>query len=150
VGERAPASRNRTLADTPLEALSTGSRPDPALYQSTIAAALEAGRPLTLVFASPGFCTNALCGPQAEQLSELRPLYEDRMAFIHVDIYENPATIRERGLDAGIRSPLLQEWGLETDEWTFVVDAQGRVAARFEGFAPREEVEAALRAVLEG
>jgi hypothetical protein len=149
VGASAPRSRNRTLADTPLEALSTGSQPDPALYQSTIASALEAGRPLVVVFASPGFCTNALCGPQVEQLSELRAAYEGRASFVHVDIYENPQTVRERGLDAAVRTPLLREWGLETDEWTFVIDRGGVVSARFEGFAPREEVEGALRAVLE-
>jgi hypothetical protein len=144
VGAPAPRSVNRTLADAPLAELSTGASPDAALYQSTIASALDAGRPLVVVFASPGFCTNALCGPQVEQLSELRAAYERRASFVHVDIYENPSVIRERGLDAGVRTPVLRDWGLETDEWTFVVDRQGKVAARFEGFAPREEVEGAL------
>ena len=150
VGDRAPRSLNRTLPEVgSLAELSTGSAPDPALYERTIAAALDAGRPLVLVFASPGFCTNALCGPQVEQLSELRRDYAGRAAFIHVDIYENPSVVRERGLDAGVRTPLLREWGLGTDEWTFVIDSAGLVAARFEGFAPRVEVEAALNSVLE-
>jgi hypothetical protein len=150
VGDRAPRSRNRTLAEVGSVAeLSTGSAPDRTLYERTIAQAIEARRPLILVFASPGFCTNALCGPQVEQLSELHRDYAGAASFIHVDIYENPAVVRERGLEAGVRTPLLQEWGLGTDEWTFVIDNDGVVAARFEGFAPRVEVEAALRAVLE-
>lgn len=149
VGESAPRSRNRTLADAKsVTDLSTGSAPDAAVYQQTIASALEERRPLVVVFASPGFCTNALCGPQVEQLTELRGDYGDAVSFIHVDIYENPPVVRERGIDAGVRTPLLQEWGLTTDEWTFVIDGSGVVAARFEGFAPREEVEGALRAVL--
>ena len=36
-----------------------------------------------------------------------------------------------------------------TSEWTFVIDASGSVAARFEAFAPFAEVEAALLAVLD-
>ena len=148
VGDAAPRSLNRTLASAPLEQLSTGSTPDPALYRSTIAAALDARQPFVVVFASPGFCTNALCGPQVEQLSELRSTYEGRATFIHVELYENPQAVRQQGLQVGVRTPVLKEWGIETDEWTFVVDGSGRVAARFEGFAPREEVESALRGVL--
>ncbi len=148
VGDVAPRSLNRTLATASLEELSTGSSPDARVYESTIAAALDAHRPFVVVFASPGFCTNALCGPQVEQLSDLRSAYTGRADFVHVELYENPQAVRQQGLQAGVRTPVLEEWGLRTDEWTFVVDGAGRVAARFEGFAPREEVEAALRGVL--
>ncbi len=151
VGDPAPASRNRTLADVEsLYQLSTGAEPDPALYELTVAEALEAGRPFVIVFASPGFCTNALCGPQAEILSVLRERHGDRANFIHVDLYENPEEIRTMGLGVAIETPLLREWGLHTPEWTFIVGADGLVAGRFEAFAPEEELEAALIAVLDG
>ena len=151
VGDPAPASANRTLRDVPdVHELSTGASPDPVLYEQTIAEALEGARPLVVVFASPGFCTNALCGPQAEVLSDLAARYGDRASFVHVDLYENPTEIRTGGLEIAIETPLLEEWGLETDEWTFVIDADGVVAARFEAFAPESEVEQALLAVLEG
>ncbi len=151
VGEEAPASENRTAADVErLTQLSTGAEPDPALYDQTIAAALASGRPLVVVFASPGFCTNALCGPQVEMLTELRERWGDRVNFVHVDLYTNPEEIRTGGLDIAERTPVLEEWGLETDEWTFIVGADGRVASRFEGFAPIEEVEPALQDVVEG
>ena len=149
VGDLAPASRNRTLRDTALGELSTGAEPDPALYERTIEEALAEGRPLVVVFASPGFCTNALCGPQAEVLSALRERHAERASFIHVDLYENPAAIRTGGLDVAVETPLLAEWGLETDEWTFVIDSGGVVAARFEAFTTEEELEQALIEVLE-
>jgi len=150
VGEEAPASANRTAADVErLTQLSTGAEPDPAVYDLTIAEALAAGRPFVVVFASPGFCTNALCGPQVEMLTELRERWGDEVNFIHVDLYTNPEEIRTGGLEIAERTPVLKEWGLETDEWTFIVGANGRVAARFEAFAPIEEVEPALRAVVE-
>ena len=147
VGEAPPPSANRTLRDVEgAEQLSTGAEPDASLYELTVAEALEQARPFVIVFASPGFCTNAFCGPQVEVLSQLRERYPDAAAYIHVDLYENPLEVR-RG-EPPIETPLLEEWGLETDEWTFVVGADGRVSARFEAFAPIEEVEAALTAVL--
>ncbi len=151
VGDPAPASLNRTLADVEdIYQLSTGAEPDPALYELTVAEAIEAGRPFVIVFASPGFCTNALCGPQAEILTSLRERHGDRANFIHVDLYENPQDIRTMGLDVAIETPLLREWGLHTPEWTFIVGADGLVAGRFEAFAPEEELERALIAVLDG
>ena len=48
-----------------------------------------------------------------------------------------------------IRSPVLEEWGLETDEWTFILDATGRVTHRFEAFVPIEELEPALVSVIQ-
>ena len=150
VGDLAPASRNRTLRDAEsLHQLSTGAEPDPALYERTIEEALAERRPLVVVFASPGFCTNALCGPQAEVASALRERYGERASFIHVDLYENPDAIRTGGLEVAVETPLLEEWGLQTDEWTFVIDADGVVAARFEAFTTEEELEQALIAVLE-
>ncbi|MYD52717.1 MAG: hypothetical protein F4W96_00220 [Chloroflexi bacterium] len=149
VGDAAPASQSRTITDVAnIEDLSTGDEPDPGLYLVSLADAVEAGKPLVVVFASPGFCTNAFCGPQAEVLSELRSIYGDAANYVHVDLYENPAEVK-LGADP-IETPILEEWGLHTGEWTFVVNADGVVAARFEAFAPLDEVETALATVLEG
>ena len=149
VGDAAPASQSRTITDVAnIEDLSTGDEPDPGLYLVSLADAVEAGKPLVVVFASPGFCTNAFCGPQAEVLSELRSIYGDAANYVHVDLYENPAEVK-LGADP-IETPILEEWGLHTGEWTFVVNADGVVAARFEAFAPLDEVETALAIVLEG
>ena len=149
VGDPAPRSTSRTLDDVDsIEDLSTGVDPDPAVYALSIDEALDLGRPLVVVFASPGFCTNALCGPQAEMLTELREVYAADANFIHVDLFENPQELRAGDLDVAIRTPLLAEWGLATDEWTFIVGADGRITHRFEAFTPRAELEPALRSVL--
>lgn len=148
VGDPAPASVQRTLADVDdVHELSTGAEPDAEVYRQTIADVLAAGRPFVVVFASPGFCTNALCGPQVEMLTPLRERYGDRMDFIHVDLYENPTELRS-DFDLARRTPVLDEWGLDTDEWTFVVGPDGRIAARFEAFTPEPEVTAAIEALL--
>ncbi|MEX2447018.1 MAG: hypothetical protein WD734_06730 [Dehalococcoidia bacterium] len=149
VGEPAPPSVHRTARDVEsLHELTTGSAPVPALYEQTVAEALEAERPFLVVFASPAFCTNPLCGPQVEEAGELWEEYGDRMTFIHVDLYENPHEI-QGDLDRAVRTPVLEEWGLHTDEWTFIVGADGLVQARFESFVPRDELAAALDEVIE-
>ena len=149
VGDPAPPSHSRTLIDVAnIADLSTGETPDPGLYLVSLADAVAADKPFVVVFASPGFCTNAFCGPQAEVLSEVRSMYGDAANYVHVDLYENPVEVR-LGADP-IETPILEEWGLHTDEWTFVVNADGIVTARFEAFAPFAEVEAALGELLEG
>ena len=149
VGDAAPPSQSRTLTDVAnIADLSTGETPDPGLYLISLADAVGADKPFVVVFASPGFCTNAFCGPQAEVLSEVRGLFGDAANYVHVDLFENPEQVRLG--EEPIETPILEEWGLHTDEWTFIVNAQGVVVARFEAFAPLAEVEAALAVLLEG
>jgi hypothetical protein len=148
VGERPPASVNRTLSDVgSIRELTTGSRPDPGLYQITIAEALDNGRPSVVVFASPAFCTTAVCGAQVEVVSELREQYDGRVDFIHIDLFANPHEI-EGDLSRGMRNPVLDEWRIPTDEWTFVTGADGSVVGRYEGFSPRHELDRAIVAAL--
>lgn len=148
VGDVAPPSANRTSETTDLEELTTGATPDAGLYRTTIGEAIGLGRPTVIVFASPGFCTNALCGPQVEVLSEARSVFGAVASYIHVELYENPTEIRSNGLDIARRTPVLEEWGLTSDEWTFILDGDGVVRARFEGFVALAELAPALEEVL--
>lgn len=149
VGDAAPPSRNRTLSDVDhISELTTGSFRDEELYRYSIAEALERDKPLVVVFASPAFCTNAVCGPQVELVSELREQYAADADFIHVDLYENPSEI-QGDLSRAIESPLLKEWRLVSQEWTFVVGADGKVAARFENFVGDGELREAIESAIE-
>ena len=148
VGEPAIRSVTKTLEDVgSLAELSTGSLQDEDLYRTTLAAAVDSGMPTVVVFASPAFCTNAVCGPQVEVLKELKELYKEQANFVHVDFYENPHEI-QGDLDRARISPAVTEWSLPSIEWTFVIDGDGTVTARFEGFATLSEVEAALKRLL--
>ena len=148
VGAPAPRSRSKTLQDVSrLEELSTGSRIDPDLYRLTIAQAAASNRATVIVFASPAFCTNEVCGPQVEVLQELKERYKGQANFIHVDLYENPQEI-QGNINIARISRVVEEWRLPSIEWTFVLDRQGTVAARFEAFSTFDEVQRALEAVL--
>ena len=143
----APASDSKTLATHGIEDLTTGTLQDADLYQISIADAVQSGLPTVIVMASPAFCTNAVCGPQVDVLSELKDKHKGRAHFIHVDFFDNPDEIQGDLTRARV-SPTVLEWNLPSTEWSFVVDAHGVIYRRFEGFAPIDELEDALLDVL--
>jgi hypothetical protein len=148
VGEPVPLSLSRTLDSvSDISELTTGSHRDPELYRVSIADAAASDKPFMVVFASPAFCTNAVCGPQVELASELREDYGEQLDFLHVDLYENPHEI-QGDLSRAVLTPLLEEWRLSSQEWTFVVNGDGIVTHRFENFAPKDELIEAIEEVL--
>lgn len=148
IGATAPRTKNRTVDDVgSLAELTTDAEPDPELYDLTIADALEERKPLLVTFATPAFCSSATCGPQVDVVKALKERYEGQANFIHVEIYANPVDM-QGDPSKGVVADAVQEWGLPSEPWTFVVDPGGDVAAKFEGFASREELEEALTGFL--
>lgn len=148
LGEVAAPSENKTLADVEdIGELTTGSLRDPDLYRTTIADAIGSGMPTVIVMASPAFCINAVCGPQVEVLQQLKDKYRGRANFIHVDLYDNPDEI-QGDLGRSRISPTVLEWRLPSAEWSFVIDRNRKIAARFESFATFDELDQALGRVL--
>ena len=154
IGAAAPLSENKTLSEFgDLALITTDYSPDESLYRVTVREAVEGPLPTVVVFASPAFCTSATCGPQVDTVSELRAKYDGRANFIHVEIYDNPDEI-QGDLDKARISPVVDQWGLSqlphwfNESWTFVLDADGRVRDRFEGFATLAELEESLQATL--
>ncbi len=150
IGSPAPPSANKTARDVAdLEDLTTDTAPDPELYAMTIAEALQAAAPLIVTFATPAYCTSATCGPQVDVLKELKATYRSRVNFIHVEVYDNPPDIRDGGIERARVSPTMFEWNLTTEPWTFVMDGQGVVRAKYEGFVGAAELEEAINEVLQ-
>ncbi len=149
IGSPAPRSESKSASDADmLTDISTDPSPDPDLYRITISEALDDPEPLLVTFATPAYCRTATCGPQMNIVKELKDKYADRMNFIHVEVYDNPAEIREQGLAAARTVPALAEWGLPSEPWTFVVDDGGIVHAKYEGFVNSDELEIAISEVL--
>ena len=148
VGDPAIGSLSKTIQDVErLSQLTTGSLQDEDLYQISIAEAIENGQPTVIVMASPAFCTNAVCGPQVEVLRDLKNEFADQANFIHVDYYDNPEEI-QGDLSRAVLSSVAREWRIPSTEWSFVIDREGVVAGRFEGFTPLEELRQALKRAL--
>jgi hypothetical protein len=147
VGAAAPASKSKTLADTRPEQLSSLLPLDPDLYSLSIAEALAARRPFVVMFATPAFCTSRTCGPEMHVVEHLKERYRARMDFIHVEVYDNPQEIALDPSKARV-SPVVQEWRLPSEPWVFLVDGNGAIAARFEGFVTLEEIEPMVERLL--
>lgn len=148
VGTAAPASVTYKAGDKEdLSQITSALIPDPDLYQLSINEALQQGKPLVVVFATPAFCVSATCGPQLEELAKVKDVIGTRANFIHVDVFEDPHLI-EGGRPTGDLVPAVLEWGLPTEPWTFIVDKNGLISAKFEQLATATEIEIKLLEIL--
>jgi hypothetical protein len=149
IGSAPPSSNSKTVRDVKeLEELSSDINPDPDLYQTSVADALDAGKPSLVTFSTPAFCQTATCGPQLEVVKRLKDKYKGQINVIHVEVYDNLTEI-QGDLSRARLSPTMVEWNLRSDPFTFVMDREGVVSAKFEGFATGEEIEEALAEVLQ-
>jgi hypothetical protein len=142
VGAKAYPSRTPTLASTPASRLTTRRPPDLALLRHSVASSLRAHLPFVLVFATPRWCESQTCGPVVDVVDAARRRFANRgIRFIHVEIYRdnNPA----KGFNRWVR-----EWHLPSEPWTFLVGADGRIKAKFEGAVSLQELTAAIRQYL--
>jgi hypothetical protein len=144
LGAPAPASDTPTLASTNhnLALLTTASPPDPSLYRYSVAQSERDHAPFVVVFATPKFCVSRLCGPVVNVVRAVRDrMKQTRMRFIHVEIYtDNDPT---KGINRWVT-----EWNLVTEPWVFVVGADGRIRAKFEGAVGVDELQQAAQAAL--
>lgn len=141
VGSPAPRSHNLTVKDvSDLSIIDTSAHPTPDMHTETIADAIAAGHPTLVLFATPGYCTSRLCGPELELARKLEPKYQGKADFIHVEIYQEPPP-------KSVLMPAVQEWHLQSEPWFFVIDKSGNVAAKFEGPTTLAELDQALQKV---
>ena len=148
IGESPPRSITKLARDyDDIRQITSDPEPDPELYALTVAEALDAGKPLVLTFSTPAFCRTGTCGPQLDVVKDLKNTYGREVNFIHVEVYDNPVETHPDFSNARLVRTM-SEWGLPTEPWTFVIDAEGRVAAKFEAFATKDEIDEALRSAL--
>ena len=144
LGSPAIRTPSPTLASTHgnLAALTTRVPPDRELVRYSIADSLAAHRPFVLVFATPKFCTSRTCGPVVDVVDAARQRFTGSLLrFIHVEIYRDndPA----KGINRWFAS-----WHLQSEPWTFVVGADGRIKAKFEGSYSLAELVGAIQRTL--
>lgn len=148
IGDAAPLSDTPTVTTvTDLRTISSSPKPDPTLYSLSVAQAVRSGNPSVVTFATPAFCVTATCGPQVSDLSELAAGYQGRANFVHVEVYRDPHLINPAD-PARELVPAVDEWGLVSEPWTFVVGSDGRITDRFEQYVPPRVLEAALLAAI--
>jgi hypothetical protein len=148
IGSLAPASVTHTAGDAEdISHITSSAEPDLDLYELSIHEALEQNKPLVVVFATPAFCVSATCGPQVGELTKVKESVGYRANYIHVEVFEDPHMV-EGQRPTGDLVPAVNEWGLPTEPWTFVINGQGLVQAKFEQFTTAQEIEARLLEIL--
>jgi hypothetical protein len=169
VGQPAIAAKTPTVKDVPdVAQLSSGTNPNPAMYQISLDQALKNGKPTALLFATPAFCKTATCGPSLEVMQGLQKQYGDKVNFVHVEVYKYPfdqsvqaqqnaaqkAAKENRAQTpdearAGLADAMVA-WHLDSEPWLFLIDARGIVAGRYEGGITKEEIGPALEKLIAG
>lgn len=97
------------------------------LHETTIAEALEAGRPTVVVFSTPVYCVSRFCGPVTDMVEDLAREYGDRAEFVHVEIWRN---YEKKVINRAAADWLLRDNDLR-EPWLFFIGADGRIKARW-------------------
>jgi hypothetical protein len=136
IGSVPPASQNDTAATNP-DTFSLCTR-DPicALHDKVIADVLGKGRPLVVQFSTPSFCETRFCGPVLEVLLTQVEAYQDRVDFVHIEVWQDH--------ELGQYRQTVREWNLPAEPYTFFMDKEGKVAGRLEAIFTEEELAAYL------
>jgi hypothetical protein len=127
VGEKAPLIHTPTPADVggDLSKITTRIPPD---TQNRVDYADAYGKePIILLFATPQFCQSRVCGPVVDVAEQVKQVYGDKAAFIHMEIWEDndPSTERTR--------PQVRAFHLPTEPWLFAIEKDGTIGEVLQG-----------------
>jgi hypothetical protein len=133
-GRNDPSLDSRAGPDAPL--------PDDILHSSSIAAALDAHKPVVVVVSTPVYCVSKFCGPITDAVALLAEKYKDKAVFVHLEVWKN--------FEAKQLNPAAAEWirlpnGDAQEPWVFFVRGDGTIAERFDNVASDAELDAATQ-----
>ena len=137
VGDKAPVVHTDTVtsANGNLESIDT--RKPPSSMHDVDFADVAGQKPAVLLFATAALCQSRVCGPVIDLTEQVKAERDDDVAFVHQEIYV------DNQVDKGLR-PSVAAYNLPTEPWVFVVDANGRIVARYEGAFSAKELNAAI------
>jgi hypothetical protein len=126
VGQKAPVIHTPTPSDVggDLSKITTRIPPD---TQNRVDYADALGKePIFLLFATPQFCQSRVCGPVVDVAEQVKDQYDDKAAFIHMEIYN------DNDPSKGVR-PQVRAFHLPGEPWLFAIDRHGVIRAEVEG-----------------
>ena len=140
VGEAGFPSESRIAVDaTSISKISSDfQNPDPDFYKLSLAEALNNGRPTIISFSTPAFCTTAFCAPVLETMKEIKREHID-FDYVHIEIFDDFETLTLH--------QTINEWQLQSEPWTYILNADGIVAARFGGPVSPAELKSHLHSI---
>jgi hypothetical protein len=122
--------------------------PDPLHYIS-LDEALKNGKPTVVSFATPLLCESRICGPVVDEVwAAYDRVGQDKANFIHLEEFLPGPDLQAPTAEFENQSAAFRAWGLVTEPWTFVIDVDGIIRARFEGPVVSSQIVAALQPLL--
>lgn len=152
VGDPAPASKQKVLSDvSDIRSIDTSQNPIPDEHNMTVAQAITSGKPTVIAFATPAFCVSQLCGPTKEIFDGLYQRYKGQANFVHIEPYDVDKVRAGQCPNLGdCVVPAMNDFKLSSEPWVFIIDAQGKVASKYDGVISEKELQDGLLAVLGG
>jgi hypothetical protein len=133
VGQKAPRIHTPTAADVGGDLSQITTRIPPDTQNKVDYADVLGKEPIVLLFATPQFCVSRVCGPVVDVAEQLKQLYGDKVAFIHMEIYT------DNDPNKPVR-PQVQAFHLPTEPWLFGIGRDGKIEDEIDGAFGVEEL----------
>lgn len=142
VGQKAPLIHTPTPADVGGDLAKITTRIPPDTQNRVDYADVYGKEPIVLLFATPQFCQSRVCGPVVDVAEQLKQLYGDKAAFIHMEIYQDNDPSKP------VR-PQVKAFHLPSEPWLFAIGRDGRIKAVIEGAFGVEELTRVVKGLTE-
>ncbi|HEV7400762.1 MAG TPA: hypothetical protein VGN84_10895 [Solirubrobacterales bacterium] len=133
VGQKAPVIHTPTPADVGGDLSKITTRIPPDTQNRVDYADVLGKEPIVLLFATPQFCQSRVCGPVVDVAEQLKQLYGDKVAFIHMEIY------RDNDPNKPVR-PQVEAFHLPSEPWLFAIGRNGKIEDEIDGAFGVEEL----------
>ena len=133
VGDKSPLIHTPTPADAGGDLAQITTRIPPDTQNEVDYADVVGKEPVVLLFATPQFCQSRVCGPVVDVAEQVKQLYGDKAAFIHMEIFND----NDPGKDV---RPQVRAFHLPSEPWLFAIGRDGRIEAEIEGAFGVEEL----------
>jgi hypothetical protein len=141
VGEKAPLIHTPTASDAAGDLSKITTRIPPDTQNQVDYADVLGKEPIVLLFATPQFCESRVCGPVVDVAEQVKQLYGDEAAFIHMEIYN------DNDPSKGVR-PQVRAFHLPSEPWLFAIDGQGRIENEIKGAFGVEELTSVVKGLI--
>lgn len=149
VGDFIEPLNTPSIGEYNISEITTDINPNKDFYKHSIAEALSEKKPIFITFGTPGLCVTGTCSPQLEELKKISNDYND-LIIIHIEIWKNFKEVMDKGdLSIGKLNDSVEKFGIKTEPWTFLINTEGKIKNRYQGFVESKELKTDLESIIE-
>jgi hypothetical protein len=115
-------------------------KPPCPLHDVSVDTALQTGKPIAFLIATPAFCEVRICGPVVDVLTAELDAYGDRVTMIHAEVYTD--------LEAQETTEAVNGYRIASEPVLFLAGADGVIRRRLDVIFDGAELRAGIESVL--